>query len=153
MQCEQRERPGPPSSTPSLPKPAGGLLYRGNVLTRLNEDRDAFLWGTVHLTGTGEWQGISYKVWYKNENQMTWLDGEPHAMSPDIVTVIDPGNGIRPVELRRRGMGTRARSRRYRNPRPPLVAHQARTSYLPPGPMGFRLRLHPTRGHCGPGTH
>ena len=71
----------------------GRLLYRGNVLTRLNEDRDAFLWGTVHLTGTGEWQGISYKVWYKNENQMTWLDGEPHAMSPDIVTVIDPATG------------------------------------------------------------
>ncbi len=73
---------------------AGGrLLYEGIIVTRVNENRGAFIWGTVHLTGAGRWKGTSYRIWYKNENHMTWLDGRPHAMSPDIVTVIDPETG------------------------------------------------------------
>ena len=71
----------------------GRLLFEGTIVARVNENRGAFIWGSVLLKGTGRSRGSSYKIWYKNENHMTWLDGEPDAMSPDIVTVVDPTTG------------------------------------------------------------
>ena len=47
----------------------------------------------VEMTGTGPWQGHSYKIFVKNENIVTWLDGKPDAMSPDFISNLDPKTG------------------------------------------------------------
>lgn len=71
-------------------KAAGGhVIFRGTVVARLNEDDTAFIWGTERIAGTGKWEGQTLKVWYKNENHMTWINDRPFVMSPDIVTVVD----------------------------------------------------------------
>lgn len=73
---------------------AGGrVLFRGKVLAQLNEDKGAFIWGDERLEGTGDFAGHTFRVWYKNENHMTWLDGRPYVMSPDLVTVLDAATG------------------------------------------------------------
>jgi DUF917 family protein len=73
---------------------AGGVvLFRGRVQARINEDHTAFIWGTERIIGTGRDEGTTLKVWYKNENHMTWLDDRPFVMSPDLVTVIDATTG------------------------------------------------------------
>lgn len=71
----------------------GHVLFRGAVLARLNENHTAFIWGTERILGTGEWAGQTFKIWYKNENHMTWIGDAPFVMSPDLVTVIDPETG------------------------------------------------------------
>jgi len=73
---------------------AGGyVLFRGRVLAQLNEEKGAFIWGDERLEGTGEFAGHSFRIWYKNENHMSWLDGRPYVMSPDLVTVVDAQTG------------------------------------------------------------
>ncbi len=73
---------------------AGGrVLFRGRVLARLNEEKGAFIWGDERLEGSGDFAGHTFRIWYKNENHMSWLDGRPHVMSPDLVTVLDAQTG------------------------------------------------------------
>ena len=71
----------------------GHVLFRGTILARLNEDHTAFIWGTERIIGTGDWAGQTFKIWYKNENHMSWIGDEPYVMSPDLVTVIDAETG------------------------------------------------------------
>ena len=40
-----------------------------------------------------EFDGHLYKVFVKNENIVSWLDGEPDAMSPDFISNLDPATG------------------------------------------------------------
>lgn len=73
---------------------AGGhVLFRGRVLAQLNEDKGSFIWGDERLEGTGAYAGHTFRIWYKNENHMSWLDGRPYVMSPDLVTVLDAETG------------------------------------------------------------
>lgn len=73
---------------------AGGyVLFRGRVLAQLNEDKGSFIWGDERIEGTGEFAGHSFRIWYKNENHMSWFDGDPYVMSPDAVTVLDAETG------------------------------------------------------------
>jgi DUF917 family protein len=69
------------------------VLFRGIVQTRINEDHTAFIWGTERILGTGDWQGQTFRIWYKNENHMTWIGDRPFVMSPDLVTVVDAETG------------------------------------------------------------
>jgi DUF917 family protein len=73
---------------------AGGhVLFRGIVQARINEDHTAFIWGTERILGTGDWHGQTFRIWYKNENHMTWIGDRPFVMSPDLVTVVDAETG------------------------------------------------------------
>jgi DUF917 family protein len=73
---------------------AGGqVIFRGTVLARINEDDTAFIWGTERLIGTGLWAGETFRIWYKNENHMSWIGDRPFVMSPDLVTVLDAETG------------------------------------------------------------
>jgi len=72
----------------------GNLLFRGRIVAQVNEDKHAFIWGDEYFEGTGACAGHTFRIWYKNENHMTWLDGEPYVMSPDGVTVLDAQTGM-----------------------------------------------------------
>jgi hypothetical protein len=78
----------------ALVKSTGGyLLFTGEISDLEREGRDGFMWGTLKLNGAGEHRGKSYKIWFKNENLMTWLDEKPHVTSPDLVSVVDAKTG------------------------------------------------------------
>lgn len=75
-------------------KAAGGqVLFRGIVQARINEDHTAFIWGTERIIGTGTYAGKTFRIWYKNENHMSWVDDRPYVMSPDLITVLDAETG------------------------------------------------------------
>lgn len=67
----------------------GWLLFKGIVAEKNWEDRDGYLWGTHTLEGVEEFSGRTFKVWYKNENHISWLDGKPYVMSPDLICLVD----------------------------------------------------------------
>jgi len=71
----------------------GGLLFKGEVQDRRWDNRGGYLWGEHDLAGLDEFAGRTFRIWFKNENHITWLDGEPFVTSPDIITTVDLDTG------------------------------------------------------------
>ncbi|MBA3717601.1 MAG: DUF917 domain-containing protein [Actinobacteria bacterium] len=65
--------------------PGARVLLRGAVADRKWENRDGYMWGE-HVVEGG---GTSLRIWFKNENLLSWLDGEPYVCSPDLIEVVD----------------------------------------------------------------
>jgi hypothetical protein len=71
----------------------GYKLFQG-VVTKAEVKGDrGFTWSDVELKGSGPYAGHTYKVFVKNENIVSWLDGKPDAMSPDLICNLDPTTG------------------------------------------------------------
>lgn len=65
----------------------GCRLFEGVVTRKEWEDREGYMIGTTSIEGTGDYQGHTLDVWFKNENHVSWLDGEPWVCSPDLLTL------------------------------------------------------------------
>jgi len=71
----------------------GWLLFRGKVTGKDWEDREGYYWGTHTITGTGDFSGHEFKIWFKNENHISWFDDKPYVTSPDMLIVVDAETG------------------------------------------------------------
>jgi len=71
----------------------GWLLFEGSVSNKEWEDKEGYYWGTHTISGTGRFAGQEFKIWFKNENHISWLDGEPYVTSPDMLIVVDRKTG------------------------------------------------------------
>ncbi len=67
----------------------GWLLFRGTVSER-EWANTGYMEGIHELTGTDGFAGHSLRVWFRNENHVSWRDGEPWVMSPDLIEFCDP---------------------------------------------------------------
>jgi hypothetical protein len=67
----------------------GWLLFRGTIFKR-DWQNTGYMEGTHALEGVGEFAGHSLEVWFRNENHVSWLDGEPWVASPDLIEICDP---------------------------------------------------------------
>lgn len=71
---------------------AGGgvVLLRGLVRERRWEDSpDGYMEGTTVVSGVDGDRGSTAEIWFLNEHHLVRRDGEPVAMSPDLVAVVD----------------------------------------------------------------
>jgi hypothetical protein len=72
----------------------GWRLFEGMVVQKDWEDRDGYMFGTVVIEGAGRYAGHTLKVWFKNENHISWLDGKAYVCSPDLLTLAyEDGSG------------------------------------------------------------
>lgn len=71
----------------------GTILFEGEITGKEWEDRDGYYWGTHTLDGMDEFKGQTYKVWFKNENHVSWLNDVPFVMSPDLICLVDAVTG------------------------------------------------------------
>ncbi|MDI6824445.1 MAG: DUF917 domain-containing protein [Bacillota bacterium] len=72
----------------------GELLFRGVVRADPRwEDRAGFLFGEMEIEGTGAWAGSSYRIWFKNENVISWKDGRVDVTVPDLICVLRGDDG------------------------------------------------------------
>lgn len=71
----------------------GYRLFQGNVSKAEVKGDKGFTYWDVEMNGTGAYAGHVYKIFVKNENIVTWLDGKPDAMSPDFISNLDPKTG------------------------------------------------------------
>ena len=71
----------------------GFKLFEGQIMNYWQDDKYGFIWGMAKILGTGDYEGHDLKIWYKNENHITWLDGKPWVTSPDCINVVDPETG------------------------------------------------------------
>jgi DUF917 family protein len=67
----------------------GWLLFTGTIIDVDWESRDGYMFGTTLIEGSDEFEGHTFKIWYQNENHITWYDGEPYVTSPDLVMLVD----------------------------------------------------------------
>lgn len=73
--------------------PRGFKLFEGEILNYWQDDKYGFIWGMARIRGTGDDKGHDMRIWYKNENHISWLDGKPYVTSPDCINVVDPETG------------------------------------------------------------
>lgn len=71
----------------------GYLLFKGSVKDFHWEDKDGFTIGDVEIEGQGEYEGSSYKIWYKNENIIAWKNGEIDVTVPDLICMLSDDTG------------------------------------------------------------
>ncbi|MHA1938035.1 MAG: DUF917 domain-containing protein [Candidatus Thorarchaeota archaeon] len=71
----------------------GYKIFEGEIVAKTNEGDFAFVWGNGWIKGSGKYQGKLLRFWFKNENQVSWLDGKPYVRCPDPFTVIDSETG------------------------------------------------------------
>jgi DUF917 family protein len=71
----------------------GYLLFKGRVVEARWAIREGFTVGEVAIAGEGSYSGHRYRIWYKNEHIISWFDGEPDAMVPDLICTVDPRTG------------------------------------------------------------
>ena len=71
----------------------GWLLMEGTVTKKEWEDREGYYWGTHTISGEKDFTGKELKIWFKNENHFSWLNGKPYVASPDMIIVVDRQSG------------------------------------------------------------
>lgn len=79
----------------------GYKIFEGEVAYYTTEAKNAFVYGYIWIEGTGEHEGKTLKIWYQNENQISWIDEEPYVTCPDPFTVVDKKTGLGLSNFRR----------------------------------------------------
>ena len=67
----------------------GKFLFKGNVVKTPWEQRDGFNFGEIHLAGKEGFDGETYRIWFKNENIISYRNGEPDVVVPDLICMVD----------------------------------------------------------------
>lgn len=67
----------------------GKILFKGSVTEFPWETRDGFNYGEIHLKGEEDFAGDTYKIWLKNENIISYRNGEIDVTAPDLICMID----------------------------------------------------------------
>jgi len=49
--------------------------------------------GELIISGTNHYSDHTYRIWYKNEHIVSWIDGQPDVTVPDLICVLDPKTG------------------------------------------------------------
>lgn len=72
----------------------GHLLFEGTVKDGTAWDKkDGFTVGTIYIDGINKYEDDILKIWYKNENMISWKNGEPYVTCPDLICVVDNKTG------------------------------------------------------------
>ena len=73
---------------------AGRPMFRGTVTESRYETKDGYTIGDTVIRGEGSYEGHELHIWYQNENIVSWLDGEPYVMVPDLICFFDLDNAM-----------------------------------------------------------
>jgi DUF917 family protein len=70
----------------------GWVLFRGTIRAR-DWRNTGYMEGTQDIEGEGLFAGHMLRTWFKNENHLSWLDGEDYVASPDLIEICDAVTG------------------------------------------------------------
>lgn len=71
----------------------GWRLFDGVVALKDWEDRGGYMYGNIFIEGTHNGAPAGLRIWFKNENHVSWLNGEPWVCSPDLISVVNSETG------------------------------------------------------------
>ena len=67
----------------------GVLLFKGKVIDVARRVTEGYLRGVLRIDGLDEFRGVSMRINFQNEWIVAYRDGEPLAMTPDLICVLD----------------------------------------------------------------
>lgn len=67
----------------------GKIIFKGNVKKVNWEDREGFTFGDMEISGREEYQKDNLKIWFQNENIISWKNGEIFITVPDSINIVD----------------------------------------------------------------
>jgi hypothetical protein len=76
-----------------LDEAGGKILFRGKVVDVARRTTEGFLRGRAQLEGLDDDRGTRLELAFQNEWVVAWRDGDPIAMSPDLICVLDTVTG------------------------------------------------------------
>lgn len=76
-----------------IEKTNGYLLFEGKVSKKDWEDKEGYMWGTHTIKGENKFNGKEFKIWFKNENHISWLNNKIFVTSPDRIEVVRKKDG------------------------------------------------------------
>jgi len=118
----------------------GAILFLGKVSRYRWGIEGGFTVGEMEIEGEGGFSGQSYRIWFKNEHLIAWLDGEPDVMAPDLISVLDPKTG-QAITNPNCQEGQRVAVVGF--PAPAIWRTEAGISLLGPGHFGFQVKYRP----------
>ncbi len=68
-------------------------IFEGTISARTREEEGGFMWGEILLSGRKSSQGHDYRIYYKNENLIGWMDDALHTTTPDLMALVDAQTG------------------------------------------------------------
>ncbi|MCC9293366.1 DUF917 domain-containing protein [Clostridium sp. WLY-B-L2] len=72
----------------------GYMLFKGKVEKGTTfQIKDGFTIGTISIGGQNQFRGEKFKIWYKNENMISWKNDEIFITCPDLICVLDAEKG------------------------------------------------------------
>jgi DUF917 family protein len=71
--------------------PGARIIIRGKIAARNWENREGYMWGEHEFVSADSPDRL--RVWFKNENHVSWLNDKPYISSPDIIEVVDDETG------------------------------------------------------------
>jgi len=71
----------------------GYLLFEGVVSDADWGKKDGFTVGTINIKGLNSFSNDTFKIWYKNENMISWKNDEPYITCPDLICVVENKTG------------------------------------------------------------
>ena len=71
----------------------GYKLFQGTVTKAEHKGERGFDWTDAELTGVKQYAGHTYRIYAKNENIISWLDGKPDVLPPDLIYDLDSATG------------------------------------------------------------
>lgn len=66
----------------------GYRLFEGKISDFQWKDQGGYLVGDVQISGSGKYQGSTFRIAYKNENLVSWRDGKFSVTCPDLITMV-----------------------------------------------------------------
>lgn len=67
----------------------GKPMFEGTVTHSTYETRDGYTYGDTVIEGSGDYAGHTLRIWYQNENIISWLDDAYFVTVPDLICVFD----------------------------------------------------------------
>lgn len=67
--------------------------FQGTVTKAEQKGDRGFDWVDAELSGVNQFKGHTYRIFVKNENIISWLDGKPDILPPDLIYDLDPKTG------------------------------------------------------------
>lgn len=68
-------------------------MFQGTVTKAEQKGDRGFDWVDAELSGVNQFKGHTYRIYVKNENIISWLDGKPDILPPDLIYDLDPKTG------------------------------------------------------------
>ncbi len=122
-----------------LDEAQGKMLFRGKVVDVARRTTEGFLRGSVAIEGLDDDRGSRLEIAFQNEWAVAWRDGEPIAMSPDLICVLDTASGnAAGTETIRYGMRVTV----VALPAPPVFLTSKGLDHVGPRAFGYDLDFH-----------